>query len=92
MKQPSAWWKRECNAERISRGFVFSRGNIFQKISETAELGKFGTIVVGHRDAVSFFQAYVRGRFADTLIKTLDHMAVWSVAENGWLVRGRNQT
>lgn len=66
--------------ERISRGFLFSRGNIIQKISETAVLGKFGTIVVGRRDAVSFYEAYFRGRFADTLIKTLDNMAVWVVS------------
>ncbi len=68
------------DAERISRGFVFSRGKIIMKILETAILGKFGTIVVGRRDAVSFFEAYFRGRFADTLIKTLDNMAVWVVS------------
>jgi nucleotide-binding universal stress UspA family protein len=66
--------------ERISRGFVFARGNIIQKIVETAVLGKFGTIVVGRREAATFAQEYIRGRFGETIIKSIDNMAVWIVS------------
>ena len=39
-RPPSGWWRRECEVEKISRGFVFSRGNIIQKMSETASPGQ----------------------------------------------------
>lgn len=67
------------NAERITRDFIFVKGNVIYKIIETALTGNFGTIVVGHRDISSFTQEYFRGRFSEKIIKTLDNMAVWVV-------------
>ena len=67
------------NARQISRDFIFVRVNPIQEIIETAVNRKFGTIVVGRREAVSFTQEHLRGRFSETIIKSLKNMAVWVV-------------
>jgi len=66
--------------ERISRDFLFVKGNSIQKITETALRGDFGTIVVGRREDASFAEEHLRGRFGETLIRTLKHIAVWVVS------------
>ena len=66
-------------AGRISRDYVFVKGNTIQKITEAALGGKFGTIVVGRREAASFAEEHFRGRFGETLIRSLENMAVWVV-------------
>ena len=68
------------NAERISRCFLVVKGNAIQKIVETAFSGNFGTIVVGHREIISFTQEHFRGRFSEKIIKSLDNMAIWVVS------------
>ena len=65
--------------ERISRDFLFVKGSAIQKITETALRGDFGTIVVGRREDASFAEEHIRGRFGETLIRTLKHVAVWVV-------------
>jgi len=66
--------------ERISRDFLFVRGNSIQKVTETALRGDFGTIVVGRREDASFAEEHIRGRFGETLIRTLKNIAVWVVS------------
>lgn len=68
------------NVQRISRDFIFVRINTIQEIIETAVTGKFGTIVVGRREAVSFAQGHLRGRFSEKIIKSLNSIAVWVVS------------
>ena len=68
------------NAGQISPDFIFVRVNPIQQIIETAVNGKFGTIVVGRREAVSFAQEHLRGRFSQIIIKSLNNMAVWVVS------------
>ena len=68
------------DAEKISRDFVFIKGNPIRKIIETAVEGNYGTIVVGRREAVSFSQEYFWGRSSEKIIKRLDNMAVWVVS------------
>ncbi len=68
------------NAERISREITFARGNIIQKVIDIALHGEFGTIVVGHREAVGFLETRFRGRFSDRIIGSLDNRAVWVVS------------
>ena len=51
-----------------------------QEIIETSVTGKFGTIVVGRREAVSFAQEHLRGRFSEKIIKSLNNIAVWVVS------------
>ena len=65
---------------RISRDFECVRGNIIQKMIETAIVGKFGTIVVGRREAASFIEEHFRGRFGEKLIRSLENIAVWVVS------------
>jgi hypothetical protein len=36
--------------------------------------------VVGRREAVSFAQEHLRGRFSEKIIKSLNDMAVWVVS------------
>lgn len=67
------------DAGRISRDFLFVKGNTIQKITETALNGEFGTIVVGRREAASFLEEHLRGRFGETLIRSLENIAVWVV-------------
>lgn len=64
---------------RISRDFIFVKINTIQEIIETAVDEKFGTIVVGRREAVSFREEHLRGRFSEKVIKSLDNMAAWVV-------------
>lgn len=66
--------------ERISRDFVFTKENVIRKITEIGHSGNFGTIVVGHREVISFSQEHIRGRFSGKIIKTLENMAVWVVS------------
>jgi nucleotide-binding universal stress UspA family protein len=70
------------NAGQISRDFIFVRINPIQEIIETAVNGKFGTMVVGRREAVSFAQEHLRlpGRFSEKIINSLNNMAVWVVS------------
>ncbi len=68
------------DAGKISRNFVCAKGNTIQKITETALAGNFGTVVVGRREAASFTEANFRGRFGETLIRTLENIAVWVVS------------
>ena len=46
--------KAGIDAGRISRDFLFVKGNTIQKITETVLDGEFGTIVVGRRETASF--------------------------------------
>ena len=68
------------NAQQISHDFIFVRINTIQQLIETAANGNFGTIVVGRREAVSFSEEHLRGRFSEKIIKSLDNMAVWVVS------------
>jgi hypothetical protein len=68
------------NAKQISRDFIFGRINTLQQFIETAANGKFGTIVVGRREAARFTEEHLRGRFSEKIIKSLDNMAVWVVS------------
>lgn len=68
------------DAGRISCEFEFCKGHVIQKIIETASTGNFGTIVVGRREAASFAQAHIRGRFSEKLIRSLENIAVWVVS------------
>jgi nucleotide-binding universal stress UspA family protein len=68
------------NAKQISCDFIFVKVNPIQEIIETAANRKFGTIVVGRREAVSFAQEHLRGRFSEKIIKSLNDMAVWVVS------------
>jgi nucleotide-binding universal stress UspA family protein len=68
------------DADRISRGFLAVKGNAIHKIIETAFSGDFGTIVVGHREVISFTQEHFRGRASEKIIKSLNNMAVWVVS------------
>jgi nucleotide-binding universal stress UspA family protein len=61
----------------ISRQFVRINGNAIGSIIEAFTAGCFGTIVVGHRDAIGFTHEQLRGRFSEKIIRSLDHMAVW---------------
>lgn len=65
---------------QITRDFIFVRLNTIHEIIEAAGGGKFGTIVVGRREAVSFVQGHLRGRFSEKIIKSLRNMAVWVVS------------
>jgi len=66
--------------ERISREFVMARGGVIQQVINMARDVGFGTIVVGRRDAAGFFEAYIRGRFSDKIIESLNNCAVWVVS------------
>jgi len=68
------------DAGQISQDFIFVRVNPIQEIIEAAVTRKFGTIVVGRRAAVSFTQGHLRGRFSESIIRSLDNMAVWVVS------------
>lgn len=65
---------------RISREFVMAKGGVIQKMIDMARDGKFGTMVVGHREDVNFFQAYIRGRFSNKIIESMNNCAVWVVS------------
>lgn len=65
---------------RISQDFECVKGNIIQKMIETAIMGQFGTIVVGRREAASFIEEHFRGRFGEKLIKSMENIAVWVVS------------
>lgn len=67
------------DAGRISREFLFVKGNTIRKITETALNGEFGTVVVGRREMTSFLEEHLRGRFGETLIRSLENIAVWVV-------------
>ena len=66
--------------DRIEQRFETVKGNIIRKLFETAQDGNFGTIMVGRRDAIGFFQEHFRGRFSEKIIGYLDNMAVWVVS------------
>lgn len=66
-------------SENISRRFVATRGNPILKIIKTARKKDCGTLAVGRREAVSFGEAYFRGRFSEKIIDMLENMAVWIV-------------
>lgn len=68
------------DAGRISRDFLFVKGNTIQKITETTINGNFGTIVVGRRETASFTEEHFRGRFGEQLIRSLENTAVWVVS------------
>lgn len=68
------------DARQISRDFIFVRINTIQEIIDTAFNRKFGTIVVGRREAVSFTEEHLRGRFSEKIINSLNNMAVWVVS------------
>lgn len=68
------------SAEKISREFVMARGGIIQNVIDIARDGKFGTMVVGRRDAAGFFEAHIRGRFSDKIIDAMNNCAVWVVS------------
>jgi nucleotide-binding universal stress UspA family protein len=65
---------------RISQDFQYVKGNIIQKMIETAIIGKYGTILVGRREAASFIEEHFRGRFGEKLIRSLENIAVWVVS------------
>jgi len=67
-------------ADRISRDYIFVKINTIQEIIETAVNEKFGAIVVGRREAVSFTEEHLRGRFSEKIIKSLDNMSAWVVS------------
>jgi len=67
------------SADRINREIVFARGNIIHKIIEMSISGNFGTIAVGRRDVAGFFESFLRGRFSDKIIQSLQDKAVWVV-------------
>jgi len=66
--------------ERINREFTMAKGGVIQTMIEMARGGKYGTIVVGHREDISYFQAYIRGRFSDKIINSMNNCAVWVVS------------
>jgi len=68
------------DAGKISRDFIFVRINPIQEIIQAAINRRFGTIVVGRREAVSFTEEHLRGRFSEKIIKSLNDMAVWVVS------------
>ena len=65
--------------QNIYRHFICAQGNATQNIMETARNEGFATIVTGRKDAVSLTQEYIRGRFSEQIIKSLNNMAVWVV-------------
>ncbi|MBI9083629.1 MAG: universal stress protein [Desulfobacterales bacterium] len=69
--------KAGMNPESISADFLFCRGNAIQKIVTTALEGNYGTVVVGRREAISFMEGMIRGRFSDKLISSTYNVAVW---------------
>jgi len=64
----------------ISRQFARINGNAIGSIIEAFKAGGFGTIVVGHRDAIGFTHEQLRGRVSEKILRSLDHMAVWVVS------------
>jgi nucleotide-binding universal stress UspA family protein len=62
---------------RIHQEYVCSKGNPIQVIIKTASRDSYGSVVVGHRKAISFFQELLVGRFSTTIIKTMENIAVW---------------
>jgi len=64
------------SSKQISSDFIFVKANPIQEIIETAVNRKFGTIVVGRREAVSFTEEHLRGRFSEKIIRSLNDMAV----------------
>jgi nucleotide-binding universal stress UspA family protein len=62
---------------RIHQKYVCKKGNPIQVIIKTAYKDSYGSVVVGHRKAISFFQELFLGRFSTTIIKTMENIAVW---------------
>jgi len=67
-------------AERISPDFLVVRGSPVRKVLETARNGNYGTIVVGRRQALSFVEEHIWGRFSEKTIKMAENMAVWTIS------------
>lgn len=67
------------NVDKISSQFICVKGSAIQTIMKTALMGKFSTIVVGRREEAGFTETYLRGRFSEHLIKSLNNMAVWVI-------------
>jgi hypothetical protein len=65
--------------ERIRCAITMAKGGVIQTMLEMARGGNYGTIVVGHREDISYFQAYIRGRFSDKIIQAMNDCAVWVV-------------
>lgn len=65
--------------DKISSQFICVKGSAIQTIMETALMGEFSTIVVGRREEAGFAETYLRGRFSEHLIKSLNNMAVWVI-------------
>ncbi len=66
-------------ADDITRHFVATKGNPILKIIKTARKKDCGTLAVGRREAVGFWETYFRGRFSEKIINMLENMAVWIV-------------
>jgi nucleotide-binding universal stress UspA family protein len=62
---------------RIHQKYVCQKGNPIQLIIKTAYDDNFGSVVVGRRKAISFFQELLVGRFSTTIIKSMQNIAVW---------------
>lgn len=71
--------KTGVSTENISRRFMCVKGNAIQTLVEEAIRSDFATIVVGRRADISKRDEYLRGRFSEQMIKSLNNMAVWVV-------------
>jgi nucleotide-binding universal stress UspA family protein len=67
------------SSQDISKKFLSIKGNSIQTMIEAARIHDFTTVVVGRRESISIAQQYIRGRFAEKVIKSLNNMAVWVV-------------
>ncbi len=65
------------DANRIHQKNICKKGNPIQVIIKTAYEDGYGSVVVGHRSAISFFQELLVGRFSTTIIRTMENIAVW---------------
>lgn len=65
--------------ERIRADFLPYKGRPIRKIIDTALEGRYGTIVVGRREAIGFAESAIRGRFSDKIIAATENVAVWVV-------------
>ena len=68
------------STDRIEKKFVFTRGNVIHEIIDISHSGDFSTIVVGRREEAGFFESYLRGRFSDKIIQSLEDRAVWVIS------------
>ncbi len=66
--------------EHINREIMMARGNIIQNIIDIIRSSKFGTVVVGRRSTAGFLEMYVRGRFSDKIIESMNNCSIWVVS------------